>query len=227
MKKDLDRPAAEGIALGHFVGSPVLAGHTAPCPRRIRGMVGGEWMLDSLDVFYYWEHPYYPKFLVPLADIRADAIDDQFLRAVDDTRPDHRLVSWRAMERWFEEEEEVFIHPRNPYVRADAIRSNRPVRVELDGVVLADAPGSVIVFETGLPPRYYLDKASIDWSLLTSSNTVSSCPYKGTTSEYWNANVNGKEVEDIAWSYDFPTIPITPIAGMVAFYDEKLDLTVG
>ena len=140
-------------------------------------MVGDEWVIDSTEVIYYWEHPYYPQYLVPLADIRADGLSNEALTAVDATRPDYRLVSWQTMDRWFEEEEEVFIHPRNPYVRADAIRSNRPVHVELDGVVLADAPGSVIVFETGLPPRYYLDKASIDWSLLTSSDTVSSCPY--------------------------------------------------
>ena len=221
-----NRPAAEGLAPGHFPPSPVEAGHTAPCPRRIRGMVGGEFVLDSTEVIYYWEHPYYPKYLVPLGDIRADAVPDEHLNDVDDTRPDHRLVSWRAMDRWFEEDEEVFVHPRSPYSRADAIRSNRRVRVELNGAVLADAPGSVIVFETGLPPRYYLDKATIDWSLLSPSSTVTSCPYKGTTSEYWNANVDAEEITDIAWSYSFPTIPVTPIAGLVAFYDEKVELTL-
>lgn len=190
-------------------------------------MIGDNWVIDSTEVVYYWEHPYYPKYLVPLADIRTDAVADEHLSAVDDTRPDHRLVSWRAMDRWFEEEEQVFVHPRSPYVRADAIRSNRPVRVELDGAVLADAPGSVMVFETGLPPRYYLDKTTIDWTLLTPSDTVSGCPYKGTTSEYWNANVGGIETPDIAWAYDFPTVAISPIAGLVAFYDERVQLTVG
>ena len=185
-----DRPAAEGLAPGHFPGSPVEAGHTAPCPRRIRGMIDGEWMLDSTQVIYYWEHPYYPKYLVPMADIRTDAFTavegaDEALKAVDASRPDHRLVTWRAVDRWFEEDEEIFVHPRSPYVRVDAVRSNRRVRVEHAGAVLADAPSSVVVFETGLPPRYYLDKATIDWSLLTPNDTVSSCPYKGTTSEYW------------------------------------------
>ena len=190
-------------------------------------MVGDEWVIDSTEVIYYWEHPYYPQYLVPLADIRADGLSNEALTAVDATRPDYRLVSWQAMDRWFEEEEEVFKHPRSPYVRADAVRSNRPVRVELDGAVLADAPNSVIVFETGLPPRYYLDKTTIDWTLLTPSDTVSVCPYKGTTSEYWNANVNGEETTDIAWCYNLPTMPITPIAGLVAFYDERVKLTLG
>ncbi len=190
-------------------------------------MIGDEWVLDSTEVIYHWEHPYYPKYLVPLADIRTDLVPDEALAAVDDTRPDHRLVLWKAMDRWFEEEEEVFVHPRSPYVRADAIRSSRPVRVELNGAVLADAANSVIVFETGLPPRYYLDKATINWDVLTPSDTQSRCPYKGTTSEYWNAVVDGEETEDIAWAYNFPTVPITPIAGLVAFYDERVDLTLG
>ena len=98
--------------------------------------------------------------------------------------------------------------------------------MEHAGAVLADAPSSVVVFETGLPPRYYLDKATIDWSLLTPNDTVSSCPYKGTTSEYWNVSVDGNDVADIAWNYNFPTLPLTPIAGLVAFYDEKLQLTL-
>ena len=84
-----------------------------------------------------------------------------------------------------------------------------------------------MVFETGLPPRYYLDKTTIDWTLLTPSDTVSSCPYKGTTSEYWSANVGGIETPDIAWAYDFPTVAISPIAGLVAFYDERVQLTLG
>ena len=190
-------------------------------------MIGGEFVLDSTEVIYYWEHPYYPKYLVPIDDINTEAVSDEGLRAADDTRPDHRLVSWRTMDRWFEEDEEVFVHPRSPYVRADAVRSNRPIRVELNGAVLADAAGSVIVFETGLPPRYYLDKSAIDWTGLSPSDTVSSCPYKGTTSGYWNAAVGGEEVPDIAWGYDFPTVALTPIAGLVAFYDERVQLTVG
>ncbi len=225
MTDPTQRPAAEGIAPGHFAPSPVAAGHTAPCPRRIRAMVGDEWVIDSSAVTYYWEHPYYPQYLIPLADIRTEAIPEKALKIVDGTPADRRLVVWSMVDRWFEEDEEVFVHPRSPYVRADAVRSNRRARVEHGGVVLADASSCVIVFETGLPPRYYLDKTAIDWSLLTSSDTVSECPYKGTTSGYWSAVVNGETTADIAWSYDFPTRALTPVAGLVAFYDEKLQVT--
>ena len=220
------RPAAEGIAPGHFSPSPVEAGHTAPCPRRIRAMHGDKWALDSSEVTYYWEHPYYPQYLVPMADINLDVVPDTALRTVDGTRADLRLVTWKAMDRWFEEDEEVFVHPRSPYARADAIRSSRRVRLHLGDAVLADASGCVIVFETGLPPRYYLDKTTIDWSLLSPSDTVSECPYKGTTSQYWNVVVNGQTSADLAWGYDFPAQAVAPIAGLVAFYDEKLRLTL-
>jgi uncharacterized protein (DUF427 family) len=74
----------------------------------------------------------------------------------------------------------VFEHPRNPYVPVDALRSTCPVRVELDGVVLAESPSPVMVFETGLPTRYYLNPTEINFEHLTPSDTVTACPYKGT-----------------------------------------------
>ena len=189
-------------------------------------MLGNEVVLDSSAVMYYWEHPYYPQYLVPLADVRTDVVPEQALKTVEGTGTDQRLVMWKAMDRWFEEDEEVFVHPRSPYVRADTVRSSRRVRVEKDGVVLADASGCIIVFETGLPPRYYVDKLAIDWSLLTPSDTVSECPYKGTTTGYWNADIGGETTTDIAWCYDFPIRNLTPIAGLVAFYDDKVQITL-
>jgi len=188
-------------------------------------MVGDEWVVDSSSVVYYWEHPYYPRYLVPLGDIRFGLVPDDALVVVDETRPDHRIVAWDSVDRWFEEDEEVFVHPRSPYSRVDPIQSNRAIRVEHGGAVLAEATQSVIVFETGLPPRYYLDRSAVDWSLLTPSDTVTSCPYKGTTSQYWNVEVVGETTSDIAWSYESPLLALTPITNLVAFYDEKVMVT--
>ena len=127
------------------------------------------------------------------------------------------------MDAWFEEDEQVFVHPRSPYTRVDALRSGRPVRVELDGVVLADAGSSVMVFETGLPTRYYLSRTDVDFAHLIPTGTVTACPYKGTTSGYWSVRAGGTVHADLAWSYDFPTRQLLPIAGMIAFYNEKVD----
>jgi len=131
---------------------------------------------------------------------------------------------WAALDAWFEEDEQVFVHPRNPYVRVDALRSTRPVRIELDGVVLAESPSPVMVFETGLPTRYYLNPTEINFDYLTPSDTVSSCPYKGTTSRYWSARIGDTVDPDLAWAYDFPTRQLLPIAGLVAFYNENVDV---
>ena len=97
---------------------------------------------------------------------------------------------WAALDAWFEEDEQVFVHPRDPYSRVDALRSNRRVRVELDGVVLADSASPVMVFETGLPVRYYINRTDVRFEHLVPSDTVTSCPYKGMTSGYWSVLVS-------------------------------------
>jgi uncharacterized protein (DUF427 family) len=131
---------------------------------------------------------------------------------------------WLALDAWFEEDEQVFVHPRNPYVRVDALRSTRQLRVEIDGVVLAETSSPVMVFETGLPTRYYIGRTDVHFGHLSTTDTVTQCPYKGTTSGYWSAQVKGETHADIAWVYDFPTRQLLPIAGMVAFYNERVDL---
>lgn len=118
----------------------------------------------------------------------------------------------------------MFVHPRNPYVRVDVLRSNRKIRVELEGVVLADTASPVMVYETGLPTRYYISRTEIDFDFLVATDTVTECPYKGTTSGYWSIQIGGKVHPDLAWAYDFPTRQLIPITGLVAFYNEKVDL---
>ena len=131
---------------------------------------------------------------------------------------------WSAFDAWFEEDEQVFVHPRNPYTRVDSLRSTRTVRVESHGVVLAESSSPVLCFETGLPTRYYLNRTDVDFTHLVASDTVTSCPYKGTTTGYWSAVVDGRTHPDIAWTYDFPTRDLLPIAGLIAFYNEKVDI---
>jgi uncharacterized protein (DUF427 family) len=140
--------------------------------------------------------------------------------------PDHVRIRWDALDHWFEEDEEVFVHPRSPYVRVDALRADRQVRVELEGVVLAEARSAVLVFETGLPTRYYLDRTALHLAHLEPSSTETARPYKGRTTAYWSARIGGTLHEDLAWCYDFPTRQLLPIAGLVAFYNEKVDLVV-
>jgi uncharacterized protein (DUF427 family) len=145
--------------------------------------------------------------------------------AIDELRGTVRF-EWKALDAWFEEDERIHVHPRSPYSRVDSLRSTRSVRVELDGVVLAETASPVLLFETGLPTRYYINRADVRFENLEPSGTCTECPYKGTTSGYWSARIGDEIVDDIAWVYDFPTREALPIAGMIAFYDEKVDIIV-
>jgi uncharacterized protein (DUF427 family) len=133
---------------------------------------------------------------------------------------------WDALDAWYEEDEQIFVHPRNPYVRVDALRSRRTVRIELDGTVLAESRAPVLVFETGLPTRYYVSRSEVNWTWMRATSTQTACPYKGVTSGYWSIVVADRVHEDLAWTYDFPTAPLLPISGMIAFSDEGVDVYV-
>jgi uncharacterized protein (DUF427 family) len=212
----------------------VPVGHVEPVPRRIRAYRGAALVIDTTRAMYVWERPHYPQYFVPLADVDQSLLDQASTlpKATPRTRDDIPELAglvrfaWGAFDRWFEEDEEVFIHPRSPYTRVDALRSDRPVRVELEGVLLADAASSVMVFETGLPTRYYLDKTAVNFAALVASDTSTGCPYKGQTTGYWSVQLGDRLEPDLAWCYDFPTRQLLPIAGLVAFYNEKVDISL-
>ncbi len=229
--------------------------HVEPVPRRIRATLAGRVVLDTTRALYVWESPNYPQFYIPLGDVDGDLlVDDHHAQRVrrghtqlhslavgEVVRPGAVRVytdsvidglrgtarfEWDALDSWFEEDEEVYVHPRSPYVRVDALRSTRRVRVELEGVALADSSSPVMVFETGLPTRYYLNRTEVDFAHLVATPTVTSCPYKGTTSAYWSVKIGETVHTDLAWSYGFPTRQLLPIAGLICFYNEKVDITV-
>jgi uncharacterized protein (DUF427 family) len=203
-----------------------------------------------------WESPNYPQYYIPVADVKPGVlVDEQHvqklrrgtarrhgLRVGDISRPGSARVyaddaasglagavrfDWDALDAWFEEDEEVFVHPRSPYTRVDALRSTRAARIELEGAVLAESSSPVLVFETGLPTRYYFNRTEVNFEYLLPSATVTSCPYKGQTSGYWSVRAGQAVHPDLAWAYDFPTRQLLPIAGLIAFYNEKVDVTIG
>jgi uncharacterized protein (DUF427 family) len=234
------------------------AGRIEPVPRRISATLGGRTVLDSVRARYVWEFPFYPQYYIPFDDIDGALLVDEKrelhlrhgtarrfgLRVGGEERPGSVRVfgadavdgiartarfDWAALDAWYEEDEQVFVHPRNPYVRVDALPSHRHVRVVLDAHVLADTTRPVLVFETGLLTRYYIHRTDVAFDRLIRTETRTACPYKGITSDYWSVRVEGgtpKAYEDIAWSYSFPTRQVLPIAGLVAFYDEKVDIEI-
>src|SRR5437016_4045834 len=132
------------------------------------------------------------------------------------------VIRWQMMDAWFEEDDEVFVHPRDPYHRVDVLNSSRHVKVIIGGEVVAETRRPRLLFETGLPTRYYVPKLDVRLDLLSPTNTVTRCPYKGKAS-YWSVNVNGKEFTDIVWAYPAPIPECPKIENLLCFYDEKVD----
>jgi uncharacterized protein (DUF427 family) len=226
-----------------------------PALKRVRIVFGGEVIADTYDARYVWEIPWYPQYYIPLADIADGVLEPTTTISRSPSRgPAHYYTvrrggrvavdaawrhaespieglrdrvrfDWSAMDAWFEEDEEVFVHPRNPYTRVDILRSSRTVRVEIDGIVVAESTRPTFLFETNLPRRTYLPKLDVHMHLLEARDTTSMCPYKGTA-RYWSVRAGNEVHDDLAWSYDAPFRESAPIAGLVAFYDELVDVFV-
>lgn len=205
--------------------------------KRLRAMIGGRYVFDTTTPLLVWDRSHYPTYQVPEADLLAD-VDERPDGTVDVTiggrtiagagrtgEPGHLVFGWDAFDHWFEEDEEVFVHPRDPYKRVDILPSSRHVRIEVDGVTVADSHRPTLLLETSLPTRFYLPETDLRMDLLTPSTSVTHCPYKGRA-EYWSVTAGGTAGIDLAWSYRAPVRESAPVAGLVAFYDEKVDTWV-
>jgi len=131
---------------------------------------------------------------------------------------------WDQVDGWYEEGEEVFVHARDPYKRVDVLQSPRKVRVVLGGVTVAESQRPALLFETGLPTRYYLPKADVRLDLLRPSDTITRCPYKGEA-RYYSIAVGDQIFKDVVWYYRYPTTECSKIANNLAFYTEKTEAT--
>jgi uncharacterized protein (DUF427 family) len=132
---------------------------------------------------------------------------------------------WGKLDAWFEEDDEVYVHPRDPYKRVDVLHSSRHVRVVLNGETVAETRRPRLLFETALPTRYYIPKADVRMDLLEPTATETRCPYKGRA-RYWSARVGDKVLDDVAWSYPFPIPECPKIEGLVCFFNERADIWV-
>jgi len=230
-----------------------------PGHKRVRGVVGGVVVADTIRPWLVWEMPYYPVYYLPQADLHAALVDtgqrqhspsrgdghlhdlvmhdgaggQRTLAGVASTYPDSPIealrdlvrLEWAAIDQWFEEDELVYTHPRDPYTRVDILASSRHVQVVVDGVTVADSVRPHLLFETGLPVRYYLPLTDVRMDLLRPSDTVTQCPYKGQAG-YYSVEVGGVTHADLVWTYRTPLPECVKIAGLVAFLDEQVDVYV-
>jgi len=131
----------------------------------------------------------------------------------------HVAFYWRELDGWFAEAEELHGHARDPYSRIDVYRTTRRLRVLLDGEVLADSVRAKILFETGLPPRYYIPPGDVRLDLLEPSATLTRCAYKGVASHF-----RALGHDDVAWTYPDPQNDAEPVRDLIAFYNERVDI---
>jgi uncharacterized protein (DUF427 family) len=226
-----------------------------PGAKRVRAYLGGELVADTVHPMLVWEVPYYPAYYFPVDDVRLELLADEGGINHSPSRGDGRLfvvtaggkrvpggalryedspieelralvkLEWSAMDAWFEEDEEVFTHPRDPHTRIDILASSRHVRVEFEGITVAESPSPRLLFETGLPVRYYLPKTHTRMDLLELTETVTHCPYKGAA-QAWSLRLGEDVHRNVAWCYPAPLPESQKIAGLMAFYNEKVDLYI-
>lgn len=248
-------PARPFLIEDVVVGPPAAApsAHLEPTAKRVRCFLGGTAVADSTHAMLCFETSRLAVYYFPLQDVRpgvlvrrgrtyestlkgtADYFDvmtdgaaateaaweyrDPIPGAAAATR--YVAFHWGLMDAWFEEDEEVFIHPRDPHHRIDVLQSSRRIEVSIKGQVIARSQRPRMLFETDLPTRYYLSREDVHLDLLQPSTTRTGCAYKGFTTEYWT--FDGR---DVAWSYATPSLEVSRIAGMIAFFNERVDLTV-
>jgi uncharacterized protein (DUF427 family) len=232
-----------------MIAAPTGRVRVATSDKRVRAYLDGRLVVDAIHPYLVWESPHYPTYYFDAEDLRACLVEAGETRrspsrgdgtvydvVVDGatapaaairhlTSPIEPLrtlvrIDWDAMSEWFEEDEVVYTHARDPYTRVDILSSSRHVLVEVDGVVIADSHQPRVLFETGLPVRYYLPLTDVRLDLLRPSTTESHCPYKGTAS-YLTLESPDTTVPDIAWLYRTPLPESQKIAGLVSFYDDR------
>ena len=220
--------------------------------KRVRTYLNGELVADTYAPLLVWEIPYYPTYYLPVADITAELIpagESEHKAGLGDAEilhvktkaglasgaarrysgspiaelQDAVRIEWAAMDEWLEEDEPVYTHPRDPYKRVDILASSRQVRVELDGVTVAESDQPRMLFETGLPTRYYLPLSAVRMDLLRHSDTSTHCPYKGNAA-YWSVDSGKRVHQDVVWIYRTPLPESQKIAGLACFYNERVDI---
>ncbi len=239
------RPAADTYA-------PDPRTEIEPSARWVRIRLGGQIVADSRRVLLFREPGRVPIYYFPTADVRVDLLVRSgrtapgreeavswHVRAGDRTVEDaawsypsppparaglagHIAFDWPKMDAWFEEDDEVYVHARDPYKRIDVLHSSRHVRVVVAGETVAETRRPRLLFETRLPTRYYIPPADVRMDLLVPSAKETRCPYKGVAS-YYSVKMGERLVSDIAWYYRHPIPECPKIENLICFFDERVD----
>ncbi|QKX60400.1 uncharacterized protein TRUGW13939_07545 [Talaromyces rugulosus] len=228
------------------------AGYSEDIVRRVRIVFNGQYVVDAKKPKLVWERPYYPIYYFPQTAITdekylankttpSDNTDSVVYDLVVGGRTSPAAVTFFTSgsfagyakvaidkaDAWFEEDERIYSHPKDPYKRIQILQSSKNVRVEIDGVEVANTAHPKLLYETGLPVRAYIPHTDVRLDLLKADDKLqTSCPYKGDANYYIIKLPTGQEKTGLAWWYKNPTAESADIKGHIAFYDEKVDVWV-
>jgi len=224
--------------------------------KRVRVLFGGQWIADTKKPKLVWEANS-PAYFFVSTEIPSKYLRRSESAAPGQRKDEHQItfdvvagqkaakgaavqygdgagdlagltkITFGAMDGWFEEEDQIFAGPKNPYHRVDVLQSSRHVRIEVEGIEVANSHKPRLLYETGLPVRTYIPKTDCRLDLLEPSDLTSQCPYKGVAS-YYSVRLpkTNRLVKDVVWWYRTPQTECSEIKGYAAFWDEKVDVWV-
>jgi uncharacterized protein (DUF427 family) len=203
---------------GRF-SAPVPAGvvYVEPHPRRVQAFRDGRSVIDTERALMVHRQGSPLSYAFP-----ADEVGD-LPTEPEPEAPGFVHVPWDAVDTWLEEGRRLVHYPPNPYHRVDCRPTTRRLRVAVDSTNLVDTDDTVILFETALEPRLYVAPAHVRTELLRRSEMSSYCNYKGFAT-YWSAVLDGRVIDDVAWSYEDPPPESLPIKGFFSFDDARVDV---
>ena len=203
---------------GRFSPSvPADVVYVEPHPRRVQAVRGGRIVIDTERALMVHRRGHPLSYVFPVDEV-GDLPSEPEPEAAGFVR-----VPWDAVDSWLEEGRELVHYPPNPYHRVDCRSTRRHLSVSVAGATLVDTHDTVILFETALEPRLYVDPAYVRTDLLRRSETSSYCNYKGFAT-YWTAAVEDHVIDDVAWSYEDPPPESLPIKGFLSFDASRVDV---
>ncbi|KAI0032122.1 hypothetical protein K488DRAFT_78655 [Vararia minispora EC-137] len=222
------------------------AGYSEDVFKRVRVLFGQHFVADAQTPKLVWEHPYYPYYYFKKADVKEESLENGIITeggmtydlvagskvakgAVtvfeEGNLAGYVKIAFEAADAWFEEDERIYVHPRDPYKRVMILPSSKHIRVEIDGVEVANTHSAQRLYETSLPVRSYIPMTDVRLDLMTESTMTTACPYKGTAN-YFDIHLPSGTKSGLVWWYKHPTLESVAVKGLVAFYDEKVDVWI-
>jgi uncharacterized protein (DUF427 family) len=197
---------------------PAAVVYVEPHPRRVQAVKDGRTVVDTEHVLLVHRPDRPLSFAFRPQDVQG--LPNEPVSEA----PGYVSVPWDAVDSWTEEGRTLAHYPPNPYHRVDCRPTKRRLRVEVAGTTLVDTDDTVIVFETALEPRLYVDPTLVRTDLLRQTDTSTYCNYKGVAT-YWSAVIDGTTVEDVAWSYADPPPESLPIKGFLSFDADRVEVS--